>query len=739
MPGAECPGLMRLAQFAPSVARRRGSQSVCPAPRRVHISVPPPLPPPFPGQVAGDGQSSTLQEADKVLSHQGPHGIQPGPLGPHHPVGEGLHLHRVAPAADWLVGVDAQRAAAVCQEAEVGMRADEDQRHGDLQHTALPRRRLQHTLLVRPEGQHPVAGEAEVARVRGGAGRARGRGRSLWGGAVLLLAHHLVHLRKKTSVSPAPTTRTGSLDWLSSPRVMAASSSQKEWQTKGSVSPSTSSRAGTSWVPVAKTTLRAQTENGMSCRRHDSSPSPPGCQVTAVTVVPQAKLWPSDFWETWGVARSGSYRHDNGDAWSNPKSLSGSSSESKSTATGLVERPSSPSHRYSRSWGSPQPGSNLNPGQTFLVHLNPGQRLRVRDCSSERNVLPTLILHHHHLHLHHLHPDYTNSTTRTTPPPPPPRLHHLHLHPDYITSTQTKPPAPTHRRANQELQEVVTSGGTPARFCNKARVNPIGLAGAPECSHAPFQPSHAPFEARQTLCHLRHAPADHALFQPGHAPVQVSQVRLQAGQRAVRGGGGGGGGGMAGRGLVGVSHGTPQRVHEGLQFTVLPAVLDRLHPQDLLQTLRTLLGFHTPSSVPSREPIRDQFLVRSARVRSFSWLLRTATENREKRWRSESSAPSHDHGSDRSLLLSPLQYAGMLGSKWGQRSSQSPRTRGRSQRTFRAARERSLTTSAPPLPSGGVGLGGELRMRYDHGGDPRGGLCWVSEGSGHRATTRTEL
>ncbi len=52
----------------------------------------------------------------------------------------------------------------------------------------------------------------------------------------------------------------------------------------------------------------------------------------------------------WGMARSGSYRHSSGDVWSNPKSLSGSSSESKSTATGLDERPSSPSHRYSRSW-----------------------------------------------------------------------------------------------------------------------------------------------------------------------------------------------------------------------------------------------------------------------------------------------------------------------------------------------------------------------------------------------------
>lgn len=35
---------------------------------------------------------------------------------------------------------------------------------------------------------------------------------------------------------------------------------------------------------------------------------------------------------------------------SRPKSLSGSSSESKSTATGLDDLPSSPSHRYSRSW-----------------------------------------------------------------------------------------------------------------------------------------------------------------------------------------------------------------------------------------------------------------------------------------------------------------------------------------------------------------------------------------------------
>ena len=52
----------------------------------------------------------------------------------------------------------------------------------------------------------------------------------------------------------------------------------------------------------------------------------------------------------WGMARSGSYRHSSGDVWSNPKSLSGSSSESKSTATGLDDRPSNPSHRYSRSW-----------------------------------------------------------------------------------------------------------------------------------------------------------------------------------------------------------------------------------------------------------------------------------------------------------------------------------------------------------------------------------------------------
>ncbi|TNN38957.1 hypothetical protein EYF80_050883 [Liparis tanakae] len=86
------------------------------------------------------------------------------------------------------------------------------------------------------------------------------------------------------AVSPAPTTSTGSEDWSSSPREMAASSSQKEWHTPGSS------------IQLAR--LR---------------------------------------------------RHSSGDEWSSPKSLSGSSSESNSTATGLDERPSRPSHRYSRS------------------------------------------------------------------------------------------------------------------------------------------------------------------------------------------------------------------------------------------------------------------------------------------------------------------------------------------------------------------------------------------------------
>lgn len=52
----------------------------------------------------------------------------------------------------------------------------------------------------------------------------------------------------------------------------------------------------------------------------------------------------------WGMARSGSYLHSKGDVWSDPKSLSGSSRESKSTAMGLEDRPSNPSHRYSKSW-----------------------------------------------------------------------------------------------------------------------------------------------------------------------------------------------------------------------------------------------------------------------------------------------------------------------------------------------------------------------------------------------------
>ncbi|KAK5913191.1 hypothetical protein CesoFtcFv8_002996 [Champsocephalus esox] len=54
---------------------------------------------------------------------------------------------------------------------------------------------------------------------------------------------------------PRPHHQHGSDDWSSSPREMAASSSQKEWQTWGSDSPSTPSRAGMSWVPVARTTL----------------------------------------------------------------------------------------------------------------------------------------------------------------------------------------------------------------------------------------------------------------------------------------------------------------------------------------------------------------------------------------------------------------------------------------------------------------------------------------------------
>lgn len=65
---------------------------------------------------------------------------------------------------------------------------------------------------------------------------------------------------------------------------------------------------------------------------------------------------------------------------SRPKSLSGSSSESKSTATGLDDLPSSPSQRYSRSWRKMRGGKLVSncfvffPSQTAatgFVRLSP--------------------------------------------------------------------------------------------------------------------------------------------------------------------------------------------------------------------------------------------------------------------------------------------------------------------------------------------------------------------------------
>lgn len=75
----------------------------------------------------------------------------------------------------------------------------------------------------------------------------------------------------------------------------------------------------------------------------------------------------------WGVACSGWYCHSNGEGRSSPKSLSGRRSESKSTATGLDERPSSPSQRYSRSCGNTAQSRCQLPSHSHVLYLITGR------------------------------------------------------------------------------------------------------------------------------------------------------------------------------------------------------------------------------------------------------------------------------------------------------------------------------------------------------------------------------